>query len=299
MYEPVRRSLRQLGIKPDTKGFPYYSPKSKTPRKGRDTEELDTVSVDTVEDSTGEDRDVTPVSTHHAPRSKIKEVLMEMEVDNVSNKSSSVSLSSSVRQLNFTSNKLTNKLTNGIELHVSEDEESFDSNVIKKAKDKNPQIMENSIPSPVDENCKNSAVSHLKTPQHGTQTRGPSPLRKSKASGSTRGQSPSLRRSHSSSMSGSVRGQSPLVESILSHEDSTHNRGQSPQKNLVMDKGKLVRLYDSVVQSTSGCTVEQLLQLDSTMNHLVFRHRMNWDRTLLLEVSCLLVAGSSLEVMLP
>lgn len=273
-----------MGIKPDTSGFPYYSPKPRTPHMMTEDHKSVVVATETAAE---EERGVTPGSTGHAHRNKTKEVLTEMDVDNVSNNSSA----SFVRQLDFTANKLTNGIDHDIQIPT--DEESIDSSIIKKPRTN--QVTDNG-PISIDNNSKDSKVSRVKTPQHRAESlqnraeaRSHSPSKRGKIS--SRGQSPSLR-SHSSSISGSRRGPSPLCrgtsplsegrEQSSLHED---NRGQSPPGGVMVDKGRLVRVYDSAVQCSSGWSLEQLLQLDSTLNQLVFRHRMNWDKTLLLDVS--------------
>lgn len=62
--------------------------------------------------------------------------------------------------------------------------------------------------------------------------------------------------------------------------------GHSPKNQRVIVDGKgLAEVYERIVRGTEGCSVEVMERIHNTYQQLVFRHRMNWQRENLLEVS--------------
>ena len=53
---------------------------------------------------------------------------------------------------------------------------------------------------------------------------------------------------------------------------------------VVIDKARLVALFNRVVKATETSNLEQMEQLLATFEHVIFRHRMNAERTPLLQV---------------
>ncbi len=62
---------------------------------------------------------------------------------------------------------------------------------------------------------------------------------------------------------------------------------EAPQlPHLILDRQKLSLLHEELVSRTSGCTIEQLEQLNAIMMDAVWRKRGEWNRGhVLLEVS--------------
>ena len=56
------------------------------------------------------------------------------------------------------------------------------------------------------------------------------------------------------------------------------------EQHLIIDKNKLVSLFDRLVRITADCSVETCLKIHSTIGHLIFRHRMDWNKQELLKV---------------
>lgn len=203
-FEPMRRSLRRLGVKPDSGGMPYYPPpKPKTPKK--EDEEENTIDGERNEEEKVME-DVNEVYTHDVINDSIHE-----------ENSSSLMTSGLIRRLSF-DNKI-----NGRKRSRSESEVSPDS------------LNEEEI------------------------TLSPSQDRISK-----------------------VTNDSTIVELNPSVSDGSNN-DLIVQREVVIDKTKLLILYKRVISLTDSCNTEQCLKLHSTLNQLVFRHRMVWNRQALIE----------------
>ena len=56
------------------------------------------------------------------------------------------------------------------------------------------------------------------------------------------------------------------------------------QKQVIIDRARLVQLFNKVVKSTASCSVDECLKVYAMLSQLVFRHRMEWNREQLLEV---------------
>ena len=54
---------------------------------------------------------------------------------------------------------------------------------------------------------------------------------------------------------------------------------------VVIDRRKLLAVFEQVTQVTGSCSIEQMEKLHTTFEHLVFRHRMKHERQQLVEVS--------------
>ncbi len=56
------------------------------------------------------------------------------------------------------------------------------------------------------------------------------------------------------------------------------------QRLVIIDRARLVQLFNKVVKSTASYSVDQCLKVHVMLSQLVFRHRMEWNREQLLEV---------------
>ena len=56
------------------------------------------------------------------------------------------------------------------------------------------------------------------------------------------------------------------------------------ENEVIVDQGRLLKLFSRVVSLTEGCSVELCLKLHATLSQLVFRHRMTRDKMELIEV---------------
>ena len=85
----------------------------------------------------------------------------------------------------------------------------------------------------------------------------------------------------------------PTTERMNSQQNSSSvhdvNREEAPpvsarQDLVVLNRKQLLGLFERVAHMTESCSVEQMEALHSTLEHLVFRHRMKTDRSQLLKV---------------
>ena len=56
------------------------------------------------------------------------------------------------------------------------------------------------------------------------------------------------------------------------------------RREVIIDKQKMMQLFEETIEVSSNWSVEQMIRLHSTLEQLAFRHRLSWDRTGLLEV---------------
>jgi hypothetical protein len=59
----------------------------------------------------------------------------------------------------------------------------------------------------------------------------------------------------------------------------------SVPKEVVIDRQRQLDLFHHVARATESCSVEQMDRLHSTLEHIVFRHRMTLDKQRLIEVN--------------
>ena len=72
----------------------------------------------------------------------------------------------------------------------------------------------------------------------------------------------------------------------------------SPRNSQVVVDGRgLADVFEKIVMGTDSCSVEELERVHTVYEHLVFRHRMSWERTGLLEVRamCSFINGTPIE----
>ena len=210
-FEPMRRSLRRLGVKPDSGGMPYYpSPKPKTPKK----EDV----------KSNQDEEENTIDGERNEEEKVMEDISEVYTQDVIN--------SSIREEN-SSSLVTSRLTRRL---------SFDNKINRRKRSRSESEV-----SPDSLNEEEITLS-------------PSQDRTSK-----------------------VTNDSTIIELNPSVSDGSNN-DLIVQREVVIDKTKLLILYKKVVSLTDSCSTEQCLKLHSTLNQLVFRHRMVWNRQALIEV---------------
>lgn len=81
-----------------------------------------------------------------------------------------------------------------------------------------------------------------------------------------------------------------IVDSVLNDVNASRKSctptDHSPKNQRVSVDGKgLAEVYERIVKGTDGCSVEVMERIHNRYQQLVFRHRMNWQRDNLLEVS--------------
>ena len=230
--EPIRRSLRKMGINPETTGFPYYSPS-----KVKNSKELDTC---TDEGKIGDNPVVTETD----------ESLLDLS--DQSNKSTPFGSSHDIH-----SNKTTQNGTAARQLNFNEKQPDKPVSQVQtrrhSSSNSNNSLDTHKDPtSPLPQDIKDT--SPLDHPQSLDVSLPISPLK-----GIVNFVSPSL--------------------------DSSEGTNSLAQADVMVDKERLLKLFQRVLNDTSTYNVDQLLRLHSHINHTVFRHRMNWDKSALIEVS--------------
>jgi SpoVK/Ycf46/Vps4 family AAA+-type ATPase len=76
---------------------------------------------------------------------------------------------------------------------------------------------------------------------------------------------------------------STTTSSTITSSSSTNATAATVDSRVLIDKDKLVKIYNNLVASSEGCCVDELIQLYSTCDHVIFRHRMEWDKTILIK----------------
>lgn len=56
-----------------------------------------------------------------------------------------------------------------------------------------------------------------------------------------------------------------------------------PKPNLVLDDRQVLELHENLVKSTSGCSLEQLEQINAALMDTIWRHRANYNRNQVLQ----------------
>lgn len=226
--EPVRRSLRKMGINPETKGFPYYSPS-----KVKNSKELDT---STDEGKIGDNPIVIETD----------ESLLDLS--DQSNKSpfgsshdihsnNTTQNGTAARQLNF-NEKQPDKPVSQVQTRRCSSNNNLDTH-----KDLTPPLPQDiKDTSPLDDPLSLDVSLPI------------SPLK-------------------------------DIVTFVSPSLDSSEGTKSLAQTDVIIDKERLLKLFQRVLNETSTYNVDQLLRLHSHINHTVFRHRMNWDKSALIEVS--------------
>jgi hypothetical protein len=56
-----------------------------------------------------------------------------------------------------------------------------------------------------------------------------------------------------------------------------------PQPQLILDDGLVTALHDKLVHSTSGCSLEQLEQINAALMDAIWKHRSDYNRNVVLK----------------
>ena len=196
--EPTRRSLRRLGVKPDTTGLPYYAPaKPRTPRKDSDTsQEMELVEEESSSRRLSIEKSATP--SENIIASDLQSSSSPKHVIDVTEKECG---STAMRRLEFTP-------------PLSEDEGVVQTDTGQTITDNDKCVIE--------------------------------------------------------------------TTTAAAHSDAAVEREE--KREVVIDKHKMVQLFEDTVEFSKNWSVEQMMRLHSTLEQLAFRHRLSWNRTGLLEV---------------
>ena len=303
LYDAPRRSLRQLGLQPVEPGFPYYSPVRPRAFDKNKSEERGTYSDH---------------QRGYEDRSMRSESIMSVDSSNRSGGSNSAR--SMQTQNGMCNSSAAQKLTNvNVRRQIIR---PWEDKLLDKMDEQMCSSKVQSDVEPCPDNylstnnfnrsilCRgmNDSTSHR--PQSRTST----PTRDVQSATTRDVQSPSSARpadscffegrgmeaelvngqlgghqvaaggvSDGNSVSG-VRNCSAIVSREL--ESTCEQRVGSPQphRQVVIDGGGLLELYERVVKGTEHCSVEKMEELYGTFEQLVFRHRMHWDKESLLGV---------------
>ena len=257
-FEPMRRSLRRLGVKPDSGGMPYYAPpKPKTPKK-EDVESNQDEEKNTIDGERKEEEE----------KEEMMEDVNEVYTDDVINGSiheeNSSSLVTSIHEENSSSLVTSIHKENSSSLVTSIHEENSSSLVHK-------------------ENSSSLVTSGLARRLSFDNKINGRKRSRSKSEVSPDSLNEEITLSPSQDCISKVTNDSTIIELNPSVSDGSNN-DLIVQGEVVIDKTKLLMLYKRVVSLTDSCSTEQCLKLHSTLNQLVFRHRMVWNRQALIEV---------------
>lgn len=252
MYDAPRRSLRQKGLRPEEKGFPYYSPsKLTTPtrlgKRRRSQEDMSDSDADTAGGPSGEKTGQTsPTSV----LSKEPEDIY-MDADN---------------ELDEQPRGLTNASVRRQIIRPWEDsrEAGSTSESPYTVTDKQNGVMS----SPDDSRIRRNS---------GVQTAAEALVAEALVAMAT----PTKEGTCDESVGGSDDYRSGQRSEMCN--GPTDHSLENPQA--IVDGKGLVEVYEKIVRGTEGCSVEVMERIHNTYQQLVFRHRMNWQRENLLEVS--------------
>ena len=227
--EPVRRSLRKMGLNPETKGFPYYSPSKVKDGKDVDTctDEGKNVDDPIINETDESLLDLSDQSNKSTPFSSSHDI-----------HSNKTNQNGTARQLNF-NEKQPDKPTSQAQTR----RHSNSSTNLDTHKDPTPPLSQDIKDTPPPDEPQSLDVSLPIGPLK------------------------------------------DIVSFISSSLNSSEGTNFFVQADVTIDKERLLKLFKHVVNDTSTYNVDQLLRLHSHINHTVFRHRMSWDKSALLEVS--------------
>ena len=258
-----RRSLRQMGRRPEDGGLPYYSPpKPRTPRKSNasldgesdrgDREQNGDHSGD-KERKVGQNCDMEPNDNgddsfefeDDETRSSVKET--ESITSNVEDKASATGKSSQPINLTFNRRLFT--------AHTATPEHS-----------KRERACSNPAAASSVEAMEEEASAPVRTMLNSCES--------------------------TSSAAPDTDAQARIVVANGNGESSTHQSAESMQTSgccevkvkVELDGPRLAALFERVCEKTSGSPLEQLDSLRATFEQLVFRHRMTANRNQLLQV---------------
>ena len=296
LLDPPRRSLRQKGLNPIVDGLPYYAPaKPRTPRKHDDAEGAESnvnMSYNVSSNAKGScDEVVGSKSEDEIPKS----------VNSAQSESTNELTTAGAERSGgtLTEGESMPVKTNGVE---RQDEESpkhhlggnSKSRFLRNSQVKRKLLREEHSTTPQQpsggssENSSWSAVRHKKRTssssapvhaQNGLEESADTALEtfmSSEDEGSMPMETFSLATEHRNSRQNS---------SSVDHVNQEEALSVSTRQDLVvLDRQKLLGLFERVAHVTESCSVEQMEALYSTLEHLAFRHRMKNDRRRLLEV---------------
>lgn len=77
-----------------------------------------------------------------------------------------------------------------------------------------------------------------------------------------------------------------VLDDVCNGGSSSSSSNSSRQAQVSVDGRGLLELFERIVKGTDSCSVEEMERIHTTYKQLVFRHRMSWQREDLLEVSC-------------
>ena len=299
LYDPPRRSLRQKGLQPIIEGLPYYAPpKPRTPRKQNEEVGSREASPFTPNEN-GEDGEM-----EHSER-----VLVSESEEEVQKKVNSGHVAPGEKMDKSTMEQSGRSQTdeaggegvvaerNGVQ-GGQQDEESLKLHQGKAKSLKNAQVRRKILK---EDSSHDQQQANAQTPESNSLPSG----RHTRRRLSSVSQNSALQDSVDSSLEIFVRDETGSMEASpvaaqqeslqpSSCVDDTNMDEATPvcarQDLVIIDRRKLLGLFERVVHETESCSVEQMEDLYFTFEHLVFRHRMKKERSQLLEVSRLFVA---------
>lgn len=73
-----------------------------------------------------------------------------------------------------------------------------------------------------------------------------------------------------------------VMKRNIDNESVPSDCNDSP--SLIIDERRLMNLFHFILEKTRSCSIDDLLKLYAEYSHILYRHRMSWDRSNLLKV---------------
>lgn len=292
-YEPIRRSLRQKGLRPDSEGFPYYSPAK--PSRSASLHEDHKVEMSEEEDTLNEVKSM-PQSDSRISQGDVRVSCNGEQTECTGNGEASLD-GAKVHKHSPRGDKLAG-LPNGADRDCVDLTPNSRSASVTTVEDLNAcsataseqRAGENEAEKTVRDSrssCRSLnfsdvqlSASHERHGEAQTQTRSQSQTENS-SEGVTPG-SPSVEPMDVASVA-------DKDLEVFTSQKNTLPSGTEDTKEaahpVTIDKARLLAVFERAVRSTESSSVEQMEHLLATLEHIVFRHRMNTDRGPLLQVS--------------
>lgn len=279
LYDAPRRSLRQKGMVPEGRGFPYYSPSK-----------IRLTSQSFEVESSQKAGDVSMNDTRDTEESSNEERIEDDTVSSIKGGETSATNDGSQSENELSSRyKLTNK---NVRRQIIQDPHSDSV--------RSGSAGQNGVASPPESSVSMQYPSGTRGGTNSVQTAAEALVAMATPTrGSLRGskEEPMMVESNGSRnrasrsppngrTSRSGRSVSLVLDNVWNGESSSSNSvPPARQAQVSVDGRGLLELFERIVKGTDGCSVEEMERIHTTYKQLVFRHRMSWQREDLIEVS--------------